>query len=952
MVNISLPSTSDASSEIFVSLDLETTGFNSAVDEIIEIGAIKFQGETELGRFNTFVRAMKPIPAEVQALTGITQLEVDGAPSFSSVADALATFLGSHPIVGQNISFDLTFLANVGVRPTGMPLDTMDLATVLLPSQGSYGLGELIRTLGLTSLRPHRAIADAEMAMNVLNALRKRLLELDPGVLATITRLSARTDWPMKTIFQKAFEAKQLGQETIITDAGLDGIDLKTLAQRLAPNEPLVANRVVQPIDIEQLASFIEPGGIFEQTIAGFENRPEQIKMLKAVSNAFNTDSEIIVEAGTGTGKSLAYLLPSLMYSMKNNAQVVVATSTINLQEQLTGKDVPDLMKSISRVMPEETERVKTMQLKGADNYICLKRLISMIRSQDLNAKDVRFAAKMLIWLTTTSSGDKRELHLVGPENTLWEKVSAKGIRNGSMECPFFNKGLCFLNANRRKAASANILIINHALLLADAKRGGSLLPSFEHLIVDEAHNLEVEATRQLGSEVRQSQVLTLLDSVTSNLPTGIVTSLRTTLASGLTQHPNVPMLRDLLDKTVDAAGAARMRVGEFFRALLNFTNAHSEEITDYERKLLIKDSTRKQPDWSKLEISSENLYNSLHSLKVTLERVEIGFEPMLEQYTSILEPPLMEVHKALENLDDLSVRVQSMVTHPEKDFIYWSTIEANGAGVALQSAPLRVGQLLRKAIFDDKKSVVLTSATMTTGNDFSFIKQRVGMEGADELLLGSPFDYKRAALIYLPTDIPEPGAIGYQPSLEEAVASAVIASNGRALVLFTSHSSLKTVRGPLQKALSPYGIRVLAQGLDGTPNQILNDFKANSNAVLLGTSSFWEGVDIAGETLSLLILARLPFSVPSEPIFAGRAELYDDPFNQYAVPQAILRFKQGFGRLIRRKTDRGVVVILDRRVHSKGYGPAFLSSIPVCTRKSGPLAGMPGEISAWLKKS
>ncbi len=952
MVNLPLQPISSPSDDIFVSLDLETTGFNSAVDEIIEVGAIKFQGGTELGRFNTLVRAMKPVPVEVQVLTGINQQEVDSAPSFSSIADALTHFLGSHPIVGQNITFDLTFLGIAGVRTTGAAIDTMELATVLMPAQASYALGELVKTLQLKSLRPHRAIADAEMAMHVFNTLRERLLEVDPGVLATITRLSARTDWSMKMIFQKASELQGLEKQTIVTNADLDGIDLKALAERLKPDEPLVANRIVEPIDVSTIASYIEPGGIFEQTIDGFENRPEQIRMLKAVSNALNKDTELVVEAGTGTGKSLAYLLPSLIYSMKNNAQVVVATSTINLQEQLTNKDLPDLMEALSAAMPQEVERAKTMQLKGADNYICLKRLISLIRSQDLNAKDVRFVSKMLVWLTTTSTGDKRELHLVGPENTSWEKVSAKGIRSGSMECPFFNKGLCFLNANRRKAASANVLVINHALLLADAKRGGALLPSFERLVVDEAHNLEVEATRQLGSEVRQLQVLTLLDSVTSNLPTGIATSLRTMLASGLNQHPNVPMLRELIDKAVDAAGNSRMRVAEFFRALLNFTNIHSEESPDYERKLLIKPSTRAQPDWSKLEISCENLTNSLHSLKGVLERVENGFEPMIEQYQAFLEAPLLEVHKAVENIDDLATRLQSMVSHPEKEFIYWSTIEANGNGVALQSAPLRVGQLLREALFDDKKTIVLTSATMTTGTDFSYIKQRLGMEEADQLSVGSPFDYKRAALVYLPTDIPEPGMIGYQQALEEAVASAVIASNGRALVLFTSHASLKTLRTPLQKALSPHGIRVLAQGIDGTPNQILNDFKANSNAVLLGTSSFWEGVDIAGETLSLLILARLPFTVPSEPIFAGRAELYDDPFNQYAVPQAILRFKQGFGRLIRRKTDRGVVVILDRRVNSKGYGPAFLSSIPLSTRKSGPLSVMPEEIRAWLKKS
>jgi DNA polymerase-3 subunit epsilon/ATP-dependent DNA helicase DinG len=346
---------------------------------------------------------------------------------------------------------------------------------------------------------------------------------------------------------------------------------------------------------------------------------------------------------------------------------------------------------------------------------------------------------------------------------------------------------------------------------------------------------------------------------------------------------------------------------------------------------------------WENLALTlsaSEDLLAQLHTALTDAEGLGLlGYEGLLGE-TAIL----------LGTAQQLRSGMTTAIQRHDPSAIQWLA-DGGPAGVGVGSAPLDVAPLLQERLYADKRSIVLTSATLATRSSFRYIRQRLGLEDARELLLGSPFDYQQAALILLPTDLPEPNHRDYPHALQGALMELCRASQGRTLVLFTSHASLRAAHAAIRGPLGELGISVLGQGIDGTPQQLLEALKRNAKTVVLGTASFWEGVDVVGEALSLLILARLPFTVPSEPIFAARSAQFEDPFNEYALPQAVLRFKQGFGRLIRRKTDRGVIVVLDRRLRSKRYGDVFLRSLPPCDLRELPLRDLAEEASAWLRK-
>ncbi len=310
----------------------------------------------------------------------------------------------------------------------------------------------------------------------------------------------------------------------------------------------------------------------------------------------------------------------------------------------------------------------------------------------------------------------------------------------------------------------------------------------------------------------------------------------------------------------------------------------------------------------------------------------------------------MLELSSLMHSNSELRRQINSVISSPEADSVYWTSLGRQDNAITIRAAPLRVGELLEKSLFSRKESVILTGATLSTENNFKYIKERLGLEDVGELLLGAPFDYMRSTMIYLPYDIPQPGRPDYQPAVEQVLVDLCRATQGRSLVLFTSHAALRATCAAIRFPLEEEQILVLEHGVDGSPKRLLSTFKTNPKAVLLGTASFWEGIDVTGEALSVLVIVRLPFSVPTDPVFAARSEMLDDAFNQYALPQAILRFKQGFGRLIRSKTDRGVIVILDRRLQTKYYGSAFLKSLPPCTVKRGPSRNLPLEAVSWLE--
>ena len=929
----SLSSRGPAFDRVHVSLDLETTGLDPNTDHIIEVGAIKFRDSQVLDTLETFVNPYAPVPEFVQRLTGISPKALETALPFAVVAGRLAAFVGSLPVIGHNVAFDLQFLSKHGLPLNNPSYDTWDLASVLLPRVNEYSLSFLAGILGIEHPNPHRALSDAQITHQVFVELLKRLEDLDPGIRAYIRYMADRARWSLRDLL----DVKERGGAAV----GLGGFDREALAARLVKVGGLRRRKKVQQVDEQDVTTLASPHGLLSQVFPAFEHRPQQVEMMAAVTRAINHGSHLIVEGGTGVGKSLAYLLPSILFAVRNGTRVVVSTNTINLQEQLLQKDIPALVTALENGGQIPVGEFRATALKGRANYLCVRRWSNLSKSESLSREEAHLLSKCLIWLQDTSTGDRGEINLGWREEGLWRRISAGD--NG--RCPGLREGSCFLRAAREQAEAAHIIVVNHALLLSDLARGGTLIPDYQYLIIDEAQHLEKEATQQLGFQVSQKQLLERLD----DLPRWVV-EVRILLQSTLFTTPQRREVEDLLDNVETFIPRLKDAWARLWAVAEEFLWNHQEEGTD-RLQLRITRSARVQPGWSQLEIAWENGDVALSEAQARVERLYSYLDLIPADGLIDLETLTSNLAIWLENVGELRDHLQTLIGGSvQEERIDWMS-QDDDSTLLFHSAPLNVGDRLGKELFGRKECVILTSATLSTEGSFNYIRQRLGLSEGDELLVDSPFDYSRAALLALPDDIPEPRQRGYNEALESGLVGLIKAGQGHTMVLFTSHAALRGARQALVKKLEPEGIKVLAQGVDGPPHRILRSFIEHPESVLLGTSSFWEGVDLPNGVLKVLALARLPFHVPTEPTFAARSEQYEDPFDQYAVPQAVLRFRQGFGRLIRSSHDRGVVVVLDRRILNKAYGSSFLDSIPSCTIKRGPMSVIPGHISQWLQR-
>ncbi|MBI3743121.1 MAG: hypothetical protein HY261_02390 [Chloroflexi bacterium] len=935
---------------VFVSLDVETTGLDPKTDTIIEFGAVKARNGEVLDRFSTFVNPGRPIPQFVQGLTGIRDADVANAPPMSQIIAKIQAFIGDAPVVGHNIGFDVGFLRQGGVRVSGPPIDTVELAPVLLPSLQGYALGSVANELGAPMETRHRALADAETTLVVLYRLLDKFRSLPPTAQAEMRRLADRSpEWSLRHLFKMI-----VPDETLMLrggDPGLEGLDVERLAERLKAAGTL--KRVVEktPINVERLRTVLADGGALSKTLEVYEHRDEQEQMAGAVAKALNETGQLVVEAGTGTGKSLAYLLPAALFAYQNGERVVVSTNTINLQEQLVTKDIPDAQRALAAegLTPEG---LRVAVLKGRANYLCLRRWSVLKQHGTLSPTEARTLAKVLVWLQTSTSGDRGELNVTQGEAAVWNRLSAQDYDQASGPCPFSRRSLCFYQAARRRAEGAHIVVVNHALLALDAVYG-TLVPDYKHLIIDEAHNLEEVVTNQWGDAVDGAAMHGVLDRIvggTGGVGVGLLAPMIGLSRSGLLSEARRNDVAVLVKEIQEEVKRARGVVSAVFKQVADFT-LQAADRSDANPTLRITQATRTQPVWVEIEKAWENANLGLVAVMKSVDRLNTEAGRSNENELPDREGYLLEIGALQERGRDVMESLKAAIANPDQQQVYWVTINNKDGSARLQRAPLHVGPELEERLFSQKETVVLTSATLAVEHGLTYVKDRLKLEEASELLLGSPFDYPKAVLMYLPSDIPPPQATGYQEAVAAMVADAARAARGRTMVLFTGWTALRQARERLAAPLATDGITVLAQGVDGTPQQLIEQFRKTPNTLLLGTGSFWEGVDIAGEALSVLMITRLPFNVPTEPVFAARSQLFDDPFTSYAIPQAVLRFKQGFGRLIRRKTDRGVLVVLDRRVTSKAYGAAFLDSIPKCTRRIGPARNVGFDTQRWLSQ-
>lgn len=947
---------------VYVALDLETTGLDAKRDQIIEIGAVRFQGNRILDQFVTFVNPGRTIPLRVQQLTGIRNSDVAKAPALADIMPEVLAFVGTDvtAVVAHNAGFDMGFLRAAGINFQRPVLDTFELATILLPNVGSYSLGELCRTLQIELTEAHRALSDTLATMHLFMRLNDLLVTLPPSTLDLILASGREVDWPPLMLFETASERRRHdpGLSALHSLLATNNAQANTTAHRHAAQPTpvpagLLADHspIFQTLPPERIAElFAETGPLAQQFGAAYEMRTGQIQMAQHVARALSQGDHMLLEAGTGTGKSLGYLAPAALWSVANHRRVVIATNTITLQEQLLEKDLPHLL----AVLQTDAQPLpNTALLKGRSNYLCTRRLHAWRANRQLAVAELVLLAKVLVWLPTTTTGDMSELFLANAtERALWLRICSDAAtctpeRCGDQASGGQTKPRDFFYHARHLAEQAHLLIVNHALLIADLNAEGSVLPPYSHLIVDEAHRLDEAATDQLTYRIEWSWVLALLRRLT------VDDALMSQLHYQARQQQQ-SAIQDQLNRISRTAGQFSQQLGDFAERLLSFTQQQKDVRREagYSQQVHLDQRRRTQPQWTQIELIWEQASNRLRQLVEQLTKV-------LERLTAIRwwqsEPEATlcnELQSVRDQLQTLALRLDELIFQDEEadggTVITWMELNEEGNTVSLSVAPLYVNEILEKTLTLPRRTIVFTGATLRTGSGFTFIRDRLGLWHATALTVDSPFDYTNSTLLMMPHDLPLPDHPYYQQAVERAIIDATLAAGGRTLVLFTSYAQLRTTADAIRSELDRAGITVLEHGTSSR-NRLLREYRRLEKAVLLGTRSFWEGVDLPGDELRCLIIVRLPFAVPSDPIVAARSRDLDNSFSDYMLPDAILRFRQGFGRLIRRATDRGVVVLLDSRLWRKEYGSAFLESLPTCATSKAPLANLSEEIPAWL---
>jgi ATP-dependent DNA helicase DinG len=925
-----------------VSIDIESTGLDENRDAIIEIAAVKFNGRRIENEFSTLINPGKHIPDFITGLTGIDDKMVREAPRLRDMVHELSSFVGDSAILGHNVKFDIGFLRKAGLFQFHQTIDTYELASVLMPAASRYNLGSLGQQLNIPLPATHRALDDARVTQACYVRLLDMARELPLEILQEIVELGNFVDWDAGWVFEQAL---QLHEKDTIKSKKTRTVSVSKPVVGLAKNDfpPLERKEEPTPLDPDEIASVLEYGGPFSQYFDTYEHRTEQVDMLKAVTKALSNGNHLLVEAGTGVGKSFAYLVPAAIFAVQNNTRVVVSTNTINLQDQLIKKDIPDLQAALNL-------DVRAAVMKGRGNYLCPRKFDYMRTHGPANANEMRVLSKIIIWQLENNSGDRNELNLTGPiEREVWGRLSAEDDNCTTETCLGRMNGTCAFHRAKQAAQSSHLLIVNHALLLSDVSTGSKVLPEYDYVIVDEAHHMESAVTSALSFRMTQNDLDRMLKELGGS-SAGLLGRILTETHQ-MVRPSDFGQLQQKAKHATDQAFRVEQLSKQFFDVVSDFVAIQREgqPMSNYSWQLRIVPATRTLPGWDDVELTWSQTSETWNLLLKSLDEIYKALGEIYTEGHDSVEDVMGTLSSLIRRMTEAEAAASGMLHKPSYELIYWIEVNPHGERLSLNAAPLRVGPLVQKHLWHEKACVVMASATLTTHGEFQYLRNTLSADEVDTLFLGSPFDYESSTLLYVANDMPEPNAQGYQQALDRAIIATAKTTGGRMLVLFTSYAALKKTAQAITGPLAREDIFVFEQGEGASPNALLESFKTTDRAVLLGTRSFWEGVDVPGESLSVVVITKLPFGVPTDPIISARSELYEDSFNEYYLPESVLKFRQGFGRLIRTASDRGIVAIFDKRVLTKQYGKLFLESLPQCTARQGAANGLAKMAGEWL---
>lgn len=718
------------------------------------------------------------------------------------------------------------------------------------------------------------------------------------------------------------------------------------------------AERKKRPnLDAAKVLHLISSQGILCRTLKGFEPRKPQQMMMQNVIEAYNDEAIALIEAGTGTGKSLAYLLPAILWALENHQRTLISTHTIALQEQLIQKDIPLITKALNL-------DIRAVLVKGMSNYLCQRKFEEtsgerlFMTPEEKNEFD-----KIEAWAETTREGSRTSLPMM-PTSAMWERICAESDTCSHQKCPCYQS--CYFFKARTKAEEAQILVANHHLLFADLSvraetdnyQGQAILPAYSRIVIDEAHHIEDIATDFFGASISKMGILRLLSRISTeknNKPQGRLVVIK----EKLEQHfPNStdPVVGSLLARLNSDLWAQRREiqncVNEAFLVISESVDRLSsgiqEELSQGETKLRLLPVHHQNIIWQKQAIpSSQKLIQSMLRYVQSLNSLERDLKALdHDTFQEYSKGPRLDLDALATRLEGQANLIEKLIIQtPQQEKVRWIELKHSPvySNVSLQDADLDVSKAIVEFLFSKFDSIIMCSATLTTNRHFDFIRKRLGITPENlpdkkviESIYDSPFNYDEQALLIIPTDLPEPNHANFLELASQRIWQAIEASRGSCFILFTSYSMMKMCFDLLSERLRSHRYALFKQG-DVERQTLLSQFKTTPKAVLFGTDSFWEGIDVAGEALRCVIIAKLPFKVPTEPITQARNEAIlakgGDPFSEYTLPTAIVKFKQGFGRLIRHAKDRGCIVCLDTRLVTKKYGQLFIDSLPSCQR-------------------
>lgn len=936
------------SETVYAAIDLELTGLKVGSAEIIEVGVVRCTPERILERWSALARPYGELPLRIERLTGITPEMLRDAPPFEALADELRALLEGAIPLGHNVKFDIDHLGANGVDLPRQAVDTLPLAQVLDPAAPSHRLGELCERHGIALDGSHRALADAEASRRLLLAMRQRWDALNPSQreYAALANGAMGLASPLRGFLSLVSDGALPPRRREPRRAAPPKSDAR------APEPPPIVDLPARSLVELTAAAFDAAAGDAE---SGMERRESQRAMALDVARALDNGEQALVEAGTGVGKSLAYLVPAALWAMREGKRVLVSTHTRNLQAQLSEDDFGLLRRMLNHAVPALGPKLRATTLKGRGNYLCRRALETTLArglpvDGDAAAAELNegmLLARAGVWAESADCrGDREQLRLPAEFNDAWARLSAERASCLHDGTDHVAAGACFLARAFDAAAGAHITVVNHAWLISnlDAARRYRLDndadADFQHLaesdavIVDEAHFLEDATTNALRQSVNGDALEKLFDGIRS-------TDRRRRATLTRRAEEAAPVAAERL---ADATLAAREAVEAAWFAFEQFLSQFGQSDA-----VALSGGMRAQPDWEQVEQLADAARKSLRGLASELRELARAVEG--EERGQLAD----DARAAADICDEAVEALQLAIEADPAQTVAWLEKQRRQRRapeiVSLDSAPIDVSGKLTELLWARCPRVVLTGATLTVDGQWGFLRRRLGMPEAIESRYDSPFDYERNARIYIAADMPPltdpPREV--EQELGDAILALARAAEGRTLALFTAHGTMRRVMERVRQPLANSGIALSVQGPDGSPAQVVDDLRGNPRTVIFGVDSLWTGIDVPGEALSQVIVCRLPFDRPNDPIQSARAEQYENAFVELSVPTAILKLRQGVGRLIRTGEDRGVIIILDNRVATKRYGARFLNELPPAPIAELPTQRIAAEVQAFL---